>query len=185
MYCCSELSCGILKYEGKVRSIKGKWEAALCKTRFLTLSDHNWVVRIIFPRFPCHYLDSFLNTKPVSWHLTKMIKTTTCVSWPIDGWAPEYQYIFTDWVTKHQRFLVSTKFLSSKTLEWMLRGWSSTFHSDPPYVQRGVLISLLTRQNQKICSSAILSIYCTFSRHCCWCNSLLIRLIRCENPAVN
>lgn len=144
MCCCSELSCCILKYEGKVRNIKGKWEAALCKTRFL--SEHSWVTdsRIIFPRFPCHYLDSFLNSKQVSRHLMKMIKTTY-VGWPIDGWAPEYQCIFTDWAAKHQAFLVSTKLLSSKTQKWILWGRTSTFHSD--YVQTAVLISLLTKQN--------------------------------------
>lgn len=150
MCCCSKLSCCILKYEGKVRSIKGKWEAPLCKTRFLTLSEHSWVtdIRNIFLRFPCHYLDSFLKTIQVSWNLMKMIKTTY-VGWPIDGWAPEYQCT-TDWATKQQVFLVSTKLLSSKTLEWIL--WTSTFHSDPPYVQTGVLISLLTRQNLKYAS---------------------------------
>lgn len=144
MCCCSELSCCTLKYEGRVRSIKGKWEAAPCKTRFLF--EHSWVtdIRIIFPRFPCHYLDSFLNTKQVSWHLMKMIKTTY-MGWPIEAWAPEYEYIFTDWATKHQGFLVSTKLLGSKTLEWILWRWTSTFHSD--YVQRAVLISLLARQN--------------------------------------
>lgn len=126
--------------------MKGKREAALCKTRFLTLSEHSWVtdIRNIFPRFPRHYLDSFLKTKQVSWHLMKMIKTTY-MGWPRDGWAPQYQCIFTDWATKQQVFLVSTKLLSSKTLEWILWRWTSTFHSEPPHVQRGVLISLLRR----------------------------------------
>lgn len=42
MYWCSKWSCCILKREGQARSAKGKWEAAVCNTGFLPLSEHSW-----------------------------------------------------------------------------------------------------------------------------------------------
>lgn len=129
--------------------MKGKWEAVVCKTRFLPLSQHSWVtgISIMFPVFPCYYLDSFSNTKQVPWHFIKMI---IWVDWPIEGRASDYQWSYTDWASKHWEVSVSTNLLSSKILEqkdllflWI---WTNAPHSD---TQQGACISRLTRQNPK------------------------------------